>query len=234
MPSVSRTERELTKDQVPDAMRWTFRSVRLKEEGLSSFPARSIILGVVMPRGHRRAALGEGPRSWRGWGQAFRACRVHMAMEFQPGDELRDGRYAVLRRLPPAGDKTAYLGHDRCEVTIDVFSSNDLIMPDGLSVAGWETHVLGRLGNHPNIAIVVDHWDVNKKAAIMVSRFFTDGKPLDILKSACESGENLPVERILPIACTFLATRRRVDALPRRRAGKAMNGEVLCQARPAV
>jgi hypothetical protein len=156
-----------------------------------------------------------------------------MAMEFQPGDELRDGRYVVLRRLPPPGDKTVHLGHDRCEVTIDVFSSNDLIMPDSLSVAGWETHVLGRLGNHPNIAKVVDRWDVDKKAAIMASRFFTDGNLLDIIKSACESGEDLPVERILPIACTFLATRCRADALPRRRAGKAMNGEVLCQARQA-
>ena len=88
----------------------------------------------------------------------------------------------VLRRLRPPGDKTVYLGHYRkfgCEVTIDVFSGNDLIMPDGLNVAGWETQVLGKLGNHPNIAKVVDHWDVNKKAAIMVGRYFTDGMHLD-------------------------------------------------------
>jgi serine/threonine protein kinase len=123
-----------------------------------------------------------------------------MAMEFQPGEVLRDGRYEVLRRLRPPGDKTVYLGHDRkfdCQVTIDVFTSNDLIMPGGLSVAGWETQVLGRLGNHPNIAKVVDYWEDNNKAAIMVSRYFSRGSLLDLIKSARESGEDMPVERIL-------------------------------------
>ena len=42
-------------------------------------------------------------------------------------------------------------------------------MPGGLSIAGWKTQVLGRLGNHPNIAKVVDYWQNNNKAAIMVT-----------------------------------------------------------------
>ena len=83
-------------------------------------------------------------------------------MEFQPGDVLRDGRYVVQRRLRSARDKSVYLGHDRkfdCQVTIDVFASNNSIMPDGLTVSAWEARVLGKLGDHPNIARVVDQWE---------------------------------------------------------------------------
>jgi hypothetical protein len=49
---------------------------------------------------------------------------------------MRDWRYVVQRRLRPARDKSIYLGHDRkfdFLVTIDVFASNNSIMPDGLS-----------------------------------------------------------------------------------------------------
>ena len=70
-----------------------------------------------------------------------------MDTEIQPGDFLRDGRYEVQRLLRSASDKSVYLGHDRkfdCQVTIDVFASNELIMPGGLSVSAWEAQVLGR------------------------------------------------------------------------------------------
>ena len=123
-------------------------------------------------------------------------------MEFQPGDVLRDGRYVVQRRLRSARDKSVYLGYDRkfdCRVTIDVFASNNSIMPDGLTVSAWEARVLGKLGDHPNIARVVDQWE-DDQAAIMVSRYFSGGTLLDLIARSRESGEDVPVERILEIA----------------------------------
>jgi len=123
-------------------------------------------------------------------------------MEFQPGDVLRDGRYVVQRRLRAARDKSIYLGHDQkfdCQVTIDVFASNDSIMPDGLTVSAWEALVLGRLGDHPNIARVVDQWE-DDQAAIMVSRYFPGGTLLELISRSRESGENVPAERILQVA----------------------------------
>jgi len=122
--------------------------------------------------------------------------------EVQPGDFLRDGRYEVQRLLRSARDKSVYLGHDRkfdCQVTIDVFASNNAIMPGGLTVSAWEAQVLGRLGNHPNIARVVDHWE-DDEAAIMVSRYFSRGTLLDLIAGSRESGEDLPVERILQVS----------------------------------
>ncbi len=123
-------------------------------------------------------------------------------MEFQPGDVLRDGRYVVQRRLRSARAKSIYLGHDRkfdCQVTIDVFASNDSIMPDGLTVSAWEALVLGKLGDHPNIARVVDQWE-DDQAAIMVSRYFPGGTLLELITRSRESGENVPAERILQVA----------------------------------
>ncbi len=123
-------------------------------------------------------------------------------MEFQPGDKLRDGRYVVQRRLRAARDKSVYLGHDRkfdCQVTIDVFASNNSIMPDGLTVSAWEAQVLGRLGDHPNVARVVDQWE-DDQAAIMVSRYLPGGTLLELIARSRDSGENVPVERILQVA----------------------------------
>lgn len=123
-------------------------------------------------------------------------------MEFQPGDVLGDGRYVIQRRLRSARDKSIYLGHDRkfdCQVTIDVFASNNPIMPDGLTVSAWEAQVLGKLGEHPNIARVVDQWE-DDDAAIMVSRYFSGGSVLDLIAHSRESGEDVPVERILQVA----------------------------------
>jgi serine/threonine protein kinase len=128
-------------------------------------------------------------------------------MEFQPGDVLRDERYVIQRRLRSARDKSIYLGRDRkfdCQVTIDVFASNNSIMPDGLTVSAWEARVLGKLGDHPNVARVVDQWE-DDQAAIMVSRYFPGGTLLDLIARSRDSGENVPVERILQIAAEIAA-----------------------------
>lgn len=124
-----------------------------------------------------------------------------MAVVIEAGDVLR-GRYEVQRRLRSARDKTVYLGHDRkfdCQVTVDVFSSNQAIMPGGLTVSAWEARVLGRLGDHPNIARVVDHWE-DDETAIMVSRYLSGGTLLEFIARLRESGQGLSVERILEIS----------------------------------
>jgi hypothetical protein len=140
-----------------------------------------------LPRGHRCATCAKD-RKGGGGGDRPGPVASQMVIEFRPGDVLRGGRYEVQRRLRAPGDKSVYLGYDRkfdCAVTIDVFTSDDLIMSGGLSVAGWETQVLGKLGSHPNIAKVVDHWEDNE-AAIMVSRLF----PADLCWISSSPREN--------------------------------------------
>jgi serine/threonine protein kinase len=125
-----------------------------------------------------------------------------MVTVIQPGNVLRDKRYEVQELLRSASDKSVYLGYDRkfdCRVTIDVFASNNATMPGGLTVSAWEAQVLGKLGNHPNIARVVDHWE-DDEAAVMVSRYFSGGTLLDLIAGSPESGEDLPVERILQVS----------------------------------
>ena len=137
-----------------------------------------------------------------GVGTGPRPVALPMVMEFRPGDILRDGRYEVQRLLRSARAKSVYLGLDRkfdTRVTIDVFASNQSTMPGGLTVSAWEARVLGKLGDHPNIAIVVDHWE-DDQAAIMVSRYLSGGSLLDLITCWRESGEGMPVERILEIA----------------------------------
>lgn len=124
-----------------------------------------------------------------------------MAVAIKAGDVLR-GRYEVQQRLRSARDKTVYLGHDRkfdCQVTVDVFASNQAIMPGGLTVSAWEAMVLGRLGDHPNIARVVDHWE-DDETAIMVNRYLSGGTLLELIARLRESGESLSAERILQIS----------------------------------
>lgn len=120
----------------------------------------------------------------------------------RPGDLLRDGRYEIERLLRSASGKRVYLARDRvldCQVALDVFSNN-FIMPSGLSVAAWEAKVLGRLGDHPNIATVLDYWEDDEMAA-MVTRYLTDGTLHDlIVRSQEESGEGLPVEKIFRLS----------------------------------
>jgi serine/threonine protein kinase len=125
-----------------------------------------------------------------------------MVIQLQPRATLRSGRYEVKRQLRSAADKSVYLGYDRkfdCQVVIDVFASNDLTMPGGLTVSAWEARVLGKLGDQPNIARVVDHWE-DDQGAVMVSRYLSGGSLLDLIAGARESGECLPVERILQVS----------------------------------
>jgi serine/threonine protein kinase len=130
---------------------------------------------------------------------AQRSSRVDVAI--QAGDVLRDGRYEIQRLLRSASDKKVYLAHDRalgCQVTLDVFSNNS-IKPSGLTVSAWEAHVLGQLGDHPNIATVLDHWE-DDETAFMVSRFLSGGTLRDFIELSQESCEGLPVDSILRIA----------------------------------
>lgn len=124
-----------------------------------------------------------------------------MDTELQPGDVLQD-RFEVRKRLHRARDKIIYLGYDRrfdCQVTIDVFSSNKPIMPSGMTMAAWETRVLGKLGDHPNIARVVHHWE-DGETAIMVNRFLSGGSLEDLIVHSRDYGIDLPIDRILLIS----------------------------------
>jgi serine/threonine protein kinase len=124
-----------------------------------------------------------------------------MSTDLQPGDVLLD-RFEVQEMLNRAHSKTVYLGFDRefdCQVTIDVFASHEPIMPSGMSMAAWETRVLGKLGDHPNIARVVYHWD-DGQTEIMVNRFLAGGSLQDLIVRSRDYGIGLPINRILLIA----------------------------------
>ena len=119
----------------------------------------------------------------------------------QEGEVLRAGRYEIQRRLRSGRDKCVYLAHDReldCQVAVNVFSSNS-VMPGGLTVSAWEARVLGRLGDHPNIATVLDHWE-DDEAAVMVSRYLSGGTLRDLIASSQASGEALTADMILRIS----------------------------------
>jgi serine/threonine protein kinase len=124
-----------------------------------------------------------------------------MGVTIHPGDFLRAGRYDIQRLLRSARDKKIYLARDRelgCLVTVDVFSDN-AVMPTGLTVSAWETQVLGQLGDHRNIATVLDHWEEDE-TAFMVTRYLSGGSLQGLIERSQESGEELPAERILQIA----------------------------------
>ena len=114
---------------------------------------------------------------------------------------LPPGRYEIQQLLRTTQDNKVYIARDRklgCQVAVDVFSNN-AIMPTGLTVSAWETLVLGQLGDHRNIATVLDHWE-NDETAVMVTRFLSGGSLHDLIERSRESGEDLPVESILRIA----------------------------------
>lgn len=126
---------------------------------------------------------------------------VQAAASFQRGDTLRDGRYEIYRLVRRASGKAVYLAHDRkfdCPVALDVFSNN-AILPSGLTVSAWETLVLGRLGDHPNIGTVLDHWEEGD-AAFMVSRYLGGGTLRDLIARSEASGEQLSVTQVLDLA----------------------------------
>jgi eukaryotic-like serine/threonine-protein kinase len=123
------------------------------------------------------------------------------ASEIQAGDILRDGRYEIQGLVRAGRDKKIFLAHDRtlgCQVTLDVFANNNLILPGGLTVSAWEAQVLGKLGDHPNIATVLDQWQ-DDKSAIMVTRYLPGGSLRDLIARS-QSGEGLPIEDILRLA----------------------------------
>ena len=116
-------------------------------------------------------------------------------------DFLRPRRYEIEGLLRAGSDKKVYLARDRqldCQVALDVFSNN-AAMPTGLTVSSWETRMLGQLGDHRNIATVLDHWE-NDETAVMVTRYLSGGSLHDLIARSRESGERLPVESILRIA----------------------------------
>lgn len=120
----------------------------------------------------------------------------------QPGTLLRDGRYEILEVLGTPQDKRVYLACDQVvgrQVALDTFSNN-FVMPSGLTVRAWEAQVLARLGDHPNIASVLDHWE-DENIAAMVTRYLTGGRLADrIERSKKEAGIGLPIEDVFRLS----------------------------------
>jgi serine/threonine protein kinase len=120
----------------------------------------------------------------------------------QPGDMLRDGRYEIQELMRSGRDKSVYLAQDRqlgCQVAVDAFSNDSSIVPGGLTVSAWETLVLGQLGDHPNIASVLERWE-DGKTAFMSSRYLSGGSLRDRIANSEDASKGLPVESILRIA----------------------------------
>lgn len=119
-----------------------------------------------------------------------------------PGTLLRDDRYEILEVLATPEDKQVYLASDQVvgrKVALDIFSNN-VVMPSGMTVRAWEVQVLARLGDHPNIATVLDHWEDGKIAA-MVTRYLTGGRLADRIRtSKDESGIGLPIEDVFRLS----------------------------------
>jgi serine/threonine protein kinase len=125
-----------------------------------------------------------------------------MDTAIQAGDVLRDGRYELLRPLGTPRGKKVYLAHDRdldCQVALDVFSDNNSIMPGGMTVHAWEARVRGCLGDHPNIASVLDRWK-DGNTAVMVTRYLSGGSLRDLIARTRQPGGGLPVADILRIS----------------------------------
>jgi serine/threonine protein kinase len=123
------------------------------------------------------------------------------APKIRAGDVLREGRYEIQELLRAARDKKIFLAHDRtlgCQVTLDVFANNNLILPGGLTVGAWEAQVLGKLGDHPNIATVLDQWE-DDQTAIMVTRYLSGGSLRDLVARS-QPGKGLPIDDILRLA----------------------------------
>jgi serine/threonine protein kinase len=134
--------------------------------------------------------------------RGLRGNLTHMSEALVAGDLLRDGRYEIEELIHSAAGKDVYRARDRVlgfQVALDVFSNNS-IMPSGLTLSAWEAQVLVGLGDHPNIATVLDHWEDGQMAA-MVTRFLTGGSLRDRISNSREqSGEGLPVEDIFRLS----------------------------------
>ena len=125
-----------------------------------------------------------------------------MDITIQPGDILKDGRYEIKEFLRKGQEKKIYLACDRhldCLVALDVFSSNNPVMPGGQTLNAWEARVLGHLGDHPNIATVLDRWNEDE-TAFMTTRYLSGGSLKDLIADSRKSGQCLPVDEVLRIS----------------------------------
>jgi serine/threonine protein kinase len=125
-----------------------------------------------------------------------------MDREIQPGDVLKDGRYEIKEFLRTGQEKKIYLACDRhldCLVALDVFSGNNAVMPGGQTPNAWEARVLGHLGDHPNIATVLDRWSEGE-ISFMTTRYLSGGSLKDVIADSRKSGQCLPVDEVLRIS----------------------------------
>lgn len=125
-----------------------------------------------------------------------------MSTEIQPGDFLKDGRYEIKQSLGDGQEKKIYRAYDRdldCLVALDVFSSNNPITPAGQALDAWEARMLGHLGDHPNIATVLDRWNEGG-TAFMTTRYLPGGSLKDLIADSRKSGQSLPVYDIVRIS----------------------------------
>ena len=125
-----------------------------------------------------------------------------MSTTIQPGDVLKDGRYEIKQSLGKGREKKIYLAYDRdldCLVALDVFSGNNPVMPAGQTLNAWEARMLGHLGDHPNIATVLDRWNEGE-TAFMTTRYLPGGSLKDLIADSRKSGQSLPVDDILRIS----------------------------------
>ena len=125
-----------------------------------------------------------------------------MGIALQPGDVLKNGRYEIKQLLGTGQEKKIYLAYDRdldCLVALDVFSTNNPVMPGGQTLNAWEARVLGHLGDHPNIATVGDRWNEGE-TAFMTTRYLSGGSLKDLIADSHKSGQWLPVDEVLRIS----------------------------------
>ncbi len=118
------------------------------------------------------------------------------------GTFLRDRRFEIVEVLRTPVNKTIYRALDHVgggEVALDVFSNN-LVVPNGMTVREWETQVLTQLRDHPNVAKVLDHWE-DEHAAAMATPYLTGGSLAGrIAKSDREPGGGLPIEDVFRLS----------------------------------
>ena len=84
-------------------------------------------------------------------------------------------------------------------MALDAFSGNNPVMPAGQTPNAWEARMLGHLGDHPNIATVLDRWNEGE-TAFMTTRHLPGGTLKDLIADSRKSGQSLPVDDILRIS----------------------------------
>jgi len=125
-----------------------------------------------------------------------------MGTTLQPGDVLKGGRYEIQEFLSRGQEKDIYRALDRdldCLVALDVFADGATVTPAGQTSSAWEARALGHLGDHPNIATVLDRWSEGD-TAFMTTRYLSGGSLKDLIAGARKSGGWLPADEILQIA----------------------------------